>query len=570
MQTRTPDVRRPPKRYDESGYDPPPASSSPTKNSTREKIGRVPQKSTPQQHLNSPSPPKRVPRRRRETHRGPVIPFTPHPPSKNSSKDDQTRPNTTPDQEATISASDSDEQERTTHHLPERSRPEDSQHLPHMFSIPTDSGAGPRQRPTERPTQRPTQRPTIAVGNTTASRAGADMRGQGLGPNDNGPNNPIYMRNMQLMERYAGMTDFELEMMDSDEDEPQATVTQEVDQKVTEGSPPPSWDDFGSAVKLDVADTVNGLYDAHPDAIMNALRLNDTQKDDLTRLLIRRSERWAEEDRNAKLLRDHQREIMLKGGTISSEENRDMMNRTIYQSAGEDTFIIATRGEVRKAKRYLQHIGIDPSILVWCEPLTGAPYEENAYDAMMRAGMEESSNLDAYPSGSSSQPVQSSTEARAPLPRAHAESARPRLEDAQNKEKQSRTSSHRRPQPSELIHAHPSPVASHTVPTRSFPVAPAHHKTQQSVGLVPRPSPYDQRGRSVLRSNDMPTDQMYPSHSQLPTPPIEPFGSSTTGRQPTRPTPVAQMNNNYHAANSHGGDGTTKTKRSPSGDSGDK
>ena len=565
MHTRSPDVRRPPKRYDDSGYDPPPASSSPTKNSTREKIGRLPPKSAPQQHLKSPSPPKRIPRRRRETHRGPVIPFTPNLPSKNPPKDDQARPNTTPDQEATISTSDSDEQEKTIHHLSERSRREDSQHLPHMFSTPTDAGAGPRKRPTERPTQRP----TIAVGNTTASRAGADMRGQGLGPNDNGPNNPIYMRNMQLMDRYAGMTDFELQMMDSDEDEPQATVTQELAQEVTEGSPPPSWDDFGSAVKLDVADAVNGLYDAHPDAIMNALRLDDAQKDDLTRLLVERAERQAEEDRMAKLLRDHQREILLKGGTISAEENRDMMNRTIYRSAGEETFITATRGEVRKAKRYLQHIGFDPSILVWYEPLTGDPYDESAFDAMMKAGMEESFHLDENPSGSSTQPMRLSTQARAPLPRSHAESALPRPEDAQDKEKQSRTSSHRWPNTSKLIHAQSSPVAPHTVPSRSFPVASSHHKTQHPVGLVPRPSPYDQRGRSVLRPNDMPTDQMYASRSQLPTPPIEPFGSSATGRQPTRPTPVAQMNSNNHAANPHGGDGTNKRKRSASGDSGD-
>ena len=430
-----------------------------------------------------------------------------------------------------------------------------------MFSVPPNAstaGAGSRQRP------------MIAVGNTTASRAGADMRGQGLGRNDNGPNNPIYMRNMQRMERYAGMTDFEIEMMTSDEDEPQATVTQELAQPVMESSPPPSWDDLSNAVKLDVADTVNGLYDAHPDAIMNALHLDDSQKDDLTRLVIQRKERQAEEDRNAKLLKDHQREILLKGGTISSEENRDMMNRTIYQSAGEETFITATRGEVKKAKRYLQHIGFDPSILVWYEPLTGAPFEQNAHNATMTAGMQEFSNSDGETSGTSTRPVQLSAQARAPPPRSHAESALPKPKNAQDKEKQFGTSSHRGPKTSELIHAHSSPVAPHTVPGRSFPVGSTHHKKQQPIGLPPRLSPYDQRGRSVLRTNDMPPDQDYKSQSQLPTPPTEPFGSSATGRQPTRPTPVAPMNSNNHVAKPHGSGGTSKRKRSPSADPGDK
>ena len=552
MHTRSPDVRKPPKRYDDFDYKPSPASSSPIENSTREKIGAVPRKSPPQQQLKSSPSPKRVPRRRRKTYRGPVIPFTPHLPTQNSPTHNQARPNTIPDQELALSASDSDEQEETVHHLLERSGREDSQHLPNMFSVPPDSaiaGPGPRQRP------------AITVGNTTASRAGANLRGEGLGPNDNGPNNPIYMKNMKLMEEWAGLTDFDREieaMKDSDEGEPQATVAQELTQEVIEDNPPPSWDDLGIAVKLDVADTVNGLYDAHPDAIMNALRLDDSQKDDLTRLLIQRTERQAEEDRNAKILRDHQREILLKGGNIRSEENRDMMNRTIYRSAGEETFITATRAEVNKAKRYLQHVGFDPSILVWYEPLTGAPYSQTDHGATMTAGMEESSNSDEESS--------SSARARAPPLQPGAESALPKPKDAQDKERQS---THRRPKTSELIHAHSSSVAAGTVPSRSFPVASTHHKTQQPVGSVPRPCQHDDRGRSVLRPNDTPYGQEYDFQSQLPTPPIEPFRSSATGRQPTRSTPVAPMNSNNYTANPHGGDGRNKRKRSSGGGPGD-
>ena len=563
MHTRSPDVRRPPKKYDDFEYKPSPASSSPTENSAREKIGAVPRNYAQQQQLKSPSPPKRVPRRNRNVYLGPVIPFTPHLSSTDSPRDGQARSNTTPDQELTLSASGSDEQEETVHQPLEHSRREDSQHLPNMFSVPANAataGPGPRQRP------------TITVSNTTASRAGANLRGQGLGPNDNGPNNPIYMRNMQLMEEWAGMTDFDREMeamKDSDEDEPQATVAQEFPQAVSDDSPPPSWDDLGIAVKLDVADTVNGLYDAPPEMIMNALRLNDSEKDDLTRLLIQRTERQAEEDRNARLLRDHQREILLKGGNISSEENQNMMNRTIYRSAGEENFVTATRAEVIKAKRYLQHIGFDPSILVWCEPQTGAPFSQNDHDATITAGLEESSNSDGEQNGSSPRPERVSAQARAPPPQPYAESALPKTKDAQEKEKKSRTSSHRPPKISELIHVHSSPVAPHTVPSRSFPVASAHRKTQQPVGPVPLPSQHNDRGRSLLRTNDMPPGQKYNSQSHLPTPPTEPFRASATGRLPTRPAPVAPMNSNNDAADPHGGGVRNKRKRSSGGGPGD-
>ena len=542
MHTRSPDVRRRPKRYDDFNRISSPASSSPTENSPREKIGPLPQQ------LKSPSPPKRVPRPKKKTYRGPVIPFNPHRPPKNFPTDDPARPNTTLDQELASSASDSDEQEETVHHRLERSRREDSQqHLPNMFSVPPNAataGPGPRQRP------------MITVDNSTTHRAGADLRGQGLGPNDNGPNNPIYMRNVRLMEEWGAMTDSEREMeamKDSDEDEPQATVAQELAQAVIEDNPPPSWDDLGIAVKLDVADAVNGLYDAHPEAIMNALRLNDSQKGDLTRLLIQRTERHAEEDRNAKLLRDHQREILLKGGSISSEENRDMMDRTIYRSAGEENFITTTRAEVNNAKRYLQHIGFDPSILVWYEPLTGAPYVQDDHDATITAGMEEYSNRGQESSGSSSRPAQLSTQARAQPPQPCAESAQSKTEDAQDKEEPSRTSSHRRPETSELIHAHSSPAAPHTVPSRPFPVTSTQHKTQQPAGLVPRPSQQHDRGRST----------------QLPTPPVEPSIPSATNSLSTRPTPVAPMKSNKCATNPYGGGERNKRKRSSGGSPGD-
>lgn len=380
------------------------------------------------------------------------------------------------------------------------------------------------------------------------------------------------MRNVQLMERHASMTDFDREieaMKSSEEDEPQATVTQKLARKVTKGSPPPSWNDLDSTVKLHVADTVNELYDnVHSDSVMNALRLDDAQKDDLTRLLIQRRERLAEHGRMSKILRAHQREILLKGGTISEEENQEMMNRTIYRCA--DAFTATSRGEANKAKRYLQHIGFDPSILQWYDAVTGAPYEQKANDVMLVVEKDEFSTSDGEPSGFSPRPMQPSAKARAPPPRSHAEFALPKPKDAQDKGKQSMTSSHRRLKTSELIHAHSSPVAAHTVPSRSFPVASSHHKTHHPTGLVSRSSPYDQRGISILRTNDTPADQIYASQSQLPTPPIEPFGSSTTSRQSTRPTPVAPMNSNNHASNPHSGGGTTKRKRSPSGDSEDR
>ena len=436
-----------------------------------------------------------------------------------------------------------------------------------MFSVPPNAataGPGPRQRP------------TITVDNTPTPRAGANLRGQGLGPNDNGPNNPIYMRNMELMEELGGMNDFDRTMeamKDSDEDEPEVTAAEAIAQELARGvheySPTPSWDDLTAALKLDVADAVNGLYNADPDSIMNVLRLDGLQKADLNRLLNQRTQRKAEEDRNSKLLRDHQRAILLNGGTISSEENRDMMDRTIYRSTDEDNFPIATRAEVNRAKRYLQHIGFDSSILEWTDPFTGVPVSYNDQDITMNitmtARMGESSNSDGEAGGSSPPPAQLSTQTRAPPPQPHAESALPQRKDAQEKDKQSWTPSHRRAKTSGLIHAHSSPAAPHAVPSRTFPVASAHAKAQRPVGPVPRPSPDDNRGRSVVRTNNMPPGQKYNQQPQLPTPPLEPLASSATGRLPTRSTPGAPMNNNKHATNPHGGDGRNKRKFSSDG-----
>ena len=566
MHTRNPDERRPPKRYDDFDYSSSPASSSPTENSAREKSNRVPRSSSLQQQLRSPTPPKRKPRRSRNSYRGPVIPFTPILSPTTFPKDHQIHPDTAPDQERTTSLSDSDEQEETVHHPLGHPTREDSQDLPSMFSVPPNAataGPGPRQRP------------TITVDNTPRHRAGANMQGQGLGPNDNGPNNPVYMRNMELMEEWGGMTEFDRlmeSMKDSDEDEPEGTVAQELAQGVTEYDPPPSWDDLPSALKLDVGDTVNELCDADPETIMNKLRLNNMQKDELARLSMQRKQRQAEEDRNSKLLKEHQREILLKGGSISSEENRDMMERTIYRSTNEDNFIVATRAEVDKAKSYLRYCGFDPSNLVWLEPHTGAPALHDDQDATMAARMGESSDSEEGAGGSSPRPALLATQARAPPPHAYAESALPQDKDAQEKDKQSRIFSHRRAKVSGLTHAHSSPAVAHAVAhavaTRSVPITSTHPKAQRSGRPVPGPSPHD-RGRSVLRTNNTPPGQKYNPQPQLPLPSTAPFASSVTSRLPTKLTTGAPMNNNKHATIAHGGDGQHKRKRSFDGSSED-
>ena len=568
MHTRKPDERRPPKRFDDFDYSSSPASSSPTENSAREKSNRVPRSSSLQQQLRSPTPPKRKPRRSRNSYRGPVIPFTPILSSTTFPTGHQTQPDTTPDQEPIISLSDSDEQEETVHHPLGHPRREDSQDLPNMFSVPPNAataGPGPRQRP------------TITVDNIPRHRAGANMQGQGLGPNDNGPNNPVYMRNMELMEGWGGMTEFDRlmeSMKDSDEDEPEGTVAQKPAQGVTEYDPPPSWDDLPSSLKLDVGDTVNELCDADPETIMNKLRLNSLQKEELARLSMQRKQRQAEEDQNGKLLKEHQLGILLKGGSISSEENRDMMERTIYRSTNEDNFIVATRAEVNNAKRYLQHCGFDSSKLVWSEPHTGAPALYNDQDATMAAPMGESSDSDSEeePGGSSPRPALLATQARAPPPHAYAESALLQDEDAQEKDKQARTFSHRRAKVSGLTHAHSSPAVAHAaaraIASRTIPIASTNPKAQQPGGPVPGPSPHD-RGRSVLRTNNLPPGRRYNPQSQLPLPSTAPFASSAADRLPTKLTPGAPTINNKYASKPQSGDGRHKRKRSLDGSSED-
>ena len=570
MHTRNPDERRPPKRFDEFDYSSSPASSSPTENSAREKKNRVPRSSSLQQQLRSPTPPKREPRRNRNSYRGPVIPFTPILSSTTFPTDHQTHPDTTSDQEPIISLSDSDEQEETVHHPLGHPRRQDSQDLPNMFSVPPNAataGPGPRRRP------------TITVDNTPRHHAGANMQGQGLGPNDNGPNNPVFMRNMELMEGWGEMTEFDRlmeSMKDSDEDEPEETVAQKLAQGVTEYDPPPSWDDLPSSLKLDVGDTVNEMFDADPETIMNKLRLNSLQREELARLSMQRKQRLAEEDRNSKILKKHQREILLKGRSISSEENRDMMDRTIYRSTNEDNFIVATRTEVNKAKRYLRHCGLDSSKLVWSEPHTGAPALYNDQDATMGAPMGESSDSDSdseeEAGGSSPRPALLATQARTPPQHAYAESAFLQNGDAQENDKQTRIFSHRQAKVSGQTHAHSSPAVAHAaaraVASRTIPITSTNPKAPQPGGPVSGPSPHD-RGRSVLRTNNMPPGRRYNPQPHLPLPSTTPFASSAAGRLPSKLTPGAPTINNKQATKPHGENGRNKRKRSSDGSSAD-
>lgn len=527
------------------------------------KKSRVQRSSPLQQQLKSPTTPKRKPRRNSNSYRGPVIPFTPILSSTTFPTDHKAHPDTTPDKERTLSASGSDEQEETVHHPLGRSGREGFQHLPNMFSVPPNAATtGPGAR----------RRPPITMDNTTTSRAGADLRGQGLGHTDNGPNNPVYMRNMELMGQWGEMTEFDRAMeamKDSDEDEPEGTAAQAIAQELARGvhdyDSPLSWDDLPNALKLDVADSVNRVYDDPPEAIMNKLRLDSLQQDDLNQLLNQRSQRWAEEDRNGKLLRDHQREILLSGGSISSEENRDMMDRTIYRSTHEDPYDVATRAEFNKARRYLRHCGFDPSILIWLDPFTGGPFLDDDQDAAVTAQTEESSDSDGEAGVSSPPLAQLPTQASAPPPPPYTEPALPQLIDALKKDKQSTTSSHREPKRFRQAHGHTASTAPHTVPSRSFPVTTAHARAPQPVGPVTRPSLHDDRGRSILRANNMPPGQKYNPQPRVPPAPTEPLASSATGRLSTKPSAGAPIDNNKHAAKPHGGDDRNKRKRSSSG-----
>ncbi|KAL2040338.1 hypothetical protein N7G274_006781 [Stereocaulon virgatum] len=350
----------------------------------------------------------------------------------------------------------------------------------------------------------------------------------GLGPSDNGPQNPIWARNMKKIGELGRRTDFDWTMAEMETSDEEEQPIKAAEAKVS------AWDDLTITHKLDLADTIYGRYpEAGPEQIMAHLRLNGEQETELTDLLLKRQKRSREEETSAKQLRDHTQEKLLSGERISESGYRDILERTIYRHVGEEDHLQTTPSELAKAKAYLEHCGFESSLLdgTWARPVSGSATPKSQ-SGDSRPNAHATTDV-AHSSDESANDTYSQIPANSKPVRQSANSFLPRGGPVQHNS--NGTPPRHRPTAAEMIAAHSSPAAAHLVPSREFPIASARPRSS----LASRPqnptAKHAQANKSALPkapnlSTSLPTPPEEPTLNRLTT---DPLAASQVISQPT-------------------------------------
>ena len=183
------------------------------------------------------------------------------------------------------------------------------------------------------------------------------------GPNDNGPQNPIWASNMARMEEAGKMSDLDRIMLEMETSDEEDIATDRRSKTARKDSNPkyPVWDDLTITHKLDLADTIAELY-PDPAHVMHQLRLNPSQKEELVELLIERQDRAAREEANQQKLMSQTREMLLQGKQLSQSKFHQMVEENLYETIQEDHHIQTNLMEMKKARAYLGNCGFDPAL----------------------------------------------------------------------------------------------------------------------------------------------------------------------------------------------------------------
>ena len=491
-----------PRRFDDDDYGSSPRESSLRENHSKDENSRE----SPQlEQLRWPSPP---PKRstKKNAYRGSVIEFNPNLPLAVFPTLGKPWPNEISDQDQHNIHTElpildlSDEQAAVADSLVSGNGPHQRVNSPTMFSSPIRALSD---------SIRPRFGPSITIDRAM----GVAPTYNGLGPMDNGPQNPIWASNVKKIGELARRTSFDWimhEMDTSDEEEPPA--------KVTKKDNVPAWDDLTITHKLDLADTVYEFFpETGPEHIMARLRLNALQGGALAELLIKRQNRSRGEETSAKLLRDHTQEEMLGGRKISETGYHTILEQTTYRHAGEEDHLQSTPSELAKAKAYLGHCGFDSSLLdgTWVRPVSGNATPKTQPIILLQRGQPARDiphSSDSSANESSSQPLAQCTSVRQ-----HANPVLPKPGEAQRDSKAAPP--RRRLTAAEMIAAHSSPVAPRRVPSREFPVVSAQHQLQTARAGSGQPCPstsYPFRSSLPSRPHDLTADYTPTANSAPP------------------------------------------------------
>ena len=199
------------------------------------------------------------------------------------------------------------------------------------------------------------------------------------GRTDNGPQNPTWLANMKLMEHLSRLSyqkRIMREMETSDEDETPTGRGSSIRKANGPGhSEIPSWDNLSIHHKYDLADTIFELYpNEDAEEVMRRLRLNASQRGEMTDLLLQRQERKAREEEGRRNLQKETMDILLGSDfrRLSQSTYHDMVEKHIYSTIDEDSNVQTPLSELTKAKAYLKHCGYDSALAEdsWEVPFT--------------------------------------------------------------------------------------------------------------------------------------------------------------------------------------------------------
>ena len=287
------------------------------------------------------------------------------------------------------------------------------------------------------------------------------------GPNDNGPQNPIWASNMARMVEAGKMSDLDRIMLEMETSDEEDVATDRRSKLTRKNSTPkfPAWDDLTITHKLDLADTIAELY-PDPAHVMHQLRLNPSQKEELVQLLIDRQDRAAREKANQLTLMNQTKEMLLRGEPLPQSKFHQMVVDNLYENIQEDHHIQTNLMELKKARAYLGHCGFDPALADsgWDVPSISNVAESRPAQAPLSPSEEEGS--------SSSQPALSTSFQKAH----HLPDPQPEL--GQQQQPQALASQSRA---NNAAHAQQSPLAaSSSVPTKSHRAVPPPCNSKQS------------------------------------------------------------------------------------------
>ncbi|PKX94062.1 uncharacterized protein P174DRAFT_369121 [Aspergillus novofumigatus IBT 16806] len=208
----------------------------------------------------------------------------------------------------------------------------------------------------------------------------------------NGELNPIYVRNMAIMATAETSSSFEMDMEDSDPDEPMT----DVDGRHAESIRfihDPKWSDLSPSLQAEIAINLRQHY--RWSTVYSRLGLGEKEREELQELIRRRDHQVAMEDSALHAMRAKQLKALLRIDSSSASRNktphklvfRKISRKTTQRLRGNigTNYLLCEVGELLNARQFLQRRGIERHYAgKWSGSIVTWPSAQDASDAERR------------------------------------------------------------------------------------------------------------------------------------------------------------------------------------------